>query len=76
LRGVSSVSTRGQVFEDQAADAALVAALRTHLDPGIDVRYLDADINDPAFARAMAETLHQHYQTWQEQSVKHVGRAG
>jgi len=64
LRGVSSVSTRGQAFEDQTADAALVASLRKHLDPAIDARYLDADINDPGFARAMADALHAHCQTW------------
>jgi len=61
LRGVSSVSTRGQVFEDHAADAALVDALREHLDPAVDARYVDADVNDPSFARAMADTLHKHY---------------
>ena len=59
LGGVSAISTRGQVFDDPAADAALIEALREHLDPGIDVRYIDADVNDPAFARAMADRLHE-----------------
>lgn len=65
LRGVSSVSTAGQVFADEAADAALVAALRADLDPAIDARYLEADVNDPDFAREMAETLHGHVRSWQ-----------
>ena len=62
LRGVSSVSTDGQVFEDREADTALVDALRQHLDPAVDARYVDADVNDPTFARAMADTLHEHVQ--------------
>ena len=55
LRGVSAISVPGGVFADPAADAALVAALREHLDPRIDARYVDTDVNDPAFARAMAQ---------------------
>lgn len=73
LRGVSSIAGEGQVFFDPAADAALIDALRTTLRPDIDVREMDTDINDPAFGRAMAETLHQHYHAWtgsrQEMSV-------
>ena len=64
LRGVSSVSTHGQIFEDEAADAALVAALRADLDPAIDARAMDTDINNTDFAYAMADTLHAHVQTW------------
>lgn len=62
LRGVSMIATEGQPFYDPAADAALVEALRANLDPTIDARYLETDINDPAFATAMADTLHAHYQ--------------
>ncbi len=64
LGGVSLIDTEGQVFWDPGADRALFDALRETLDPGVDVRELDTDVNDPAFARAMADTLHQHYQAW------------
>ena len=36
-----------------------MAALREELDPSVDLRELDTDINDPAFATAMAERLHE-----------------
>jgi uncharacterized protein (UPF0261 family) len=64
LQGVSLIDTEGQVFWDPEADRALFDALRETLDPGVDVRELDTDVNDPAFARAMADTLHEHYQAW------------
>jgi uncharacterized protein (UPF0261 family) len=64
LRGVSLIDSEGQVFWDPDADAALFAALRENLNPDIDVRELDMNVNDPAFAREMAETLHEHYQAW------------
>jgi uncharacterized protein (UPF0261 family) len=75
LRGVSAISIPGGVFADPEADAALVGALRENLDPGIDARYLDTDVNDPAFARAMADTLHAHYQTWRSSHAT-AGAAG
>lgn len=59
LRGVSSIAVEGQVFHDPEADAALVAGIRAHLDSAVEVRELDTDINDPAFAAAMAEALHE-----------------
>jgi uncharacterized protein (UPF0261 family) len=74
LRGVSAISTPGGVFADPEADAALVAALREHLDPRVDARYLDTDVNDPAFARAMADTLHAHYQAWSPSRATAGGR--
>ncbi len=58
LGGVSLIDTAGQVFHDPAADDALFQALRQHLESQVSVRELDTDINDPAFAIAMAETLH------------------
>ena len=64
LRGVSSIATAGQVFHDPAADEALVSAIREHLDDHIEVRVIDTDINDPAFALAMADTLHRYYVEW------------
>jgi uncharacterized protein (UPF0261 family) len=64
LEGVSLIDTEGQVFQDPAADAALFEALRENLDDGVEVRELETDINDPEFARAMAERLHELYTTW------------
>jgi uncharacterized protein (UPF0261 family) len=61
LRGISLIAVEGQVFHDPDADEALLAALREDLDDSVDVRELDTDINDPAFAEAMAERLHELY---------------
>jgi uncharacterized protein (UPF0261 family) len=59
LRGVSMIAVEGQPFHDPAADEALLSTLREELDPSVDVREVDTDINDPAFAVAMAERLHE-----------------
>jgi uncharacterized protein (UPF0261 family) len=59
LGGVSGIATPGGPFRDAEADRALVVALREHLAPSVEVRELDADINDPAFAEAMADRLHE-----------------
>jgi uncharacterized protein (UPF0261 family) len=59
LRGVSLIATEGQVFYDPAADEALLTALRENLGPNVEVHELDLDINDPEFALAMADRLHQ-----------------
>ncbi len=64
LCGVSSVSVVGQPFYDPDADEALFDALRTNLDPGVDVRFVDADLNDAAFAVQMADTFDAHYRSW------------
>jgi uncharacterized protein (UPF0261 family) len=64
LKGVSLIATEGQVFYDPIADEALFGALREHLDPEVDVRELDLDINDPAFAQAMADRLDALYKAW------------
>jgi uncharacterized protein (UPF0261 family) len=64
LRGVSAISTEGQVFHDPAADEALFGALREHLEPEVEVREVDTDINDPGLARAMAERLDELYRAW------------
>jgi uncharacterized protein (UPF0261 family) len=58
LRGVSAIATAGQPFHDPEADEALFGALREHLEPSVDLRELDTDINDPAFADALAKRLH------------------
>jgi uncharacterized protein (UPF0261 family) len=60
LRGVSAIDVDGQPFRDAGADEALFAALREGVDPGkVEVHEVDADVNDPAFARAMADRLHE-----------------
>jgi uncharacterized protein (UPF0261 family) len=64
LRGMSLIATEGQVFHDRAADEALIGALREHLDADVDARELELDINDPEFARAMADHLDALYRAW------------
>ena len=64
LKGVSLIATEGQVFHDPAADEALFGALRDHLDPDVDLQELDLDVNDPEFARAMADRLDALYRSW------------
>jgi len=59
LRGVSMIATEGQAFHDPAADEALFGALRENLAPNVEVHELDTDVNDPGFAEAMANRLHE-----------------
>jgi uncharacterized protein (UPF0261 family) len=56
-RAISVISAPGQPFHDPAADAALFAAIRSHLRKDIAVIEMDAAINDAAFAEACAKTL-------------------
>jgi uncharacterized protein (UPF0261 family) len=58
LRGVSVIAVEGQPFYDPAADEALLAGLQETIGRNVEVHELDTDINDPAFADAMAERLH------------------
>jgi uncharacterized protein (UPF0261 family) len=67
LKGVSQIAVQGQPFRDLEADWALVTAIREHLAPTVELRELDTDINDPQFALAMADRLHEHYQRWKAQ---------
>jgi uncharacterized protein (UPF0261 family) len=60
LRGTSSYAVPGAVFHDPEADEALAHAVRLHIDRGVELIEMDTDINDPAFAKAMAEKLDQH----------------
>jgi len=53
------IAVEGQPFHDADADAALLAGLRETLAPSVEVHELDLDINDPAFAVAMADRLHE-----------------
>ncbi|WP_041795194.1 Tm-1-like ATP-binding domain-containing protein [Modestobacter italicus] len=57
LRGVSAISGEGGPFADPEADAALLAGLRETLAPSVEVHEVDTDVNDPAFAVAMAARL-------------------
>ncbi|MGE5273170.1 MAG: Tm-1-like ATP-binding domain-containing protein [Verrucomicrobiota bacterium] len=59
LEGVSMIATEGGPFHDAAADEALFAALRGGLGPNVELHELDLDVNDPAFADAMADRLHE-----------------
>jgi uncharacterized protein (UPF0261 family) len=62
-RGVSALDADGQMFFDAAADAACRDALAAELRAaGQVVHRIDAHLNDPAFARAMADRLHQMIQ--------------
>jgi uncharacterized protein (UPF0261 family) len=55
--GLSALSLPGAVFHDPEADAALFEALEAELEPRVEVVRLEADINDPTVAVAMAERL-------------------
>ncbi len=56
-KGFSSLSVEGADLFDPAADSAFTEALKGALDPSIALAEVDADINDPAFARAIAAVL-------------------
>jgi uncharacterized protein (UPF0261 family) len=62
LRGISMIATEGQPFHDAAADEALFGAVRENLTPNVELHELDTDINDPEFALAMANRLHEMLQ--------------
>jgi uncharacterized protein (UPF0261 family) len=57
LGGVSLIDAPGQPFHDADADAALFAALREGAGLNVELVELDCNINDDAFADAMAEKL-------------------
>jgi uncharacterized protein (UPF0261 family) len=59
LRGVSMIAVDGQPFHDPEADGALLEGLRETLAPTVEVHEADADVNDAAFATAMADRLHE-----------------
>jgi uncharacterized protein (UPF0261 family) len=57
LRGVSLIDVEGAPFYDSAADRALFLALRNGAQcPVLEV---DADINDPSFAKEAVRLLHE-----------------
>jgi uncharacterized protein (UPF0261 family) len=57
LRGGSVIGAPGGPFHDPDADAALYSALKTGLRKDLQVKALDCNVNDPAFADACAQTL-------------------
>jgi uncharacterized protein (UPF0261 family) len=57
LRGVSMIDAEGQPFHDPAADRALFDSLRSTLGENVTVKEIDAHINDPEFAHALAAEL-------------------
>ncbi|MER6497987.1 Tm-1-like ATP-binding domain-containing protein [Streptomyces sp. NPDC001455] len=60
LGGVSAVDAPGGPFRDPEADAAGLSSLRTALKgSAVELREVDAHLNDPAFAVAAADRLHQ-----------------
>jgi uncharacterized protein (UPF0261 family) len=59
LKGVSMIATEGGPFYDPAADEALFEALRDGLAANVEVHEVEADVNDPAFADAMADRLNE-----------------
>lgn len=60
LGGVSALDVEGQPFRDPAADEALFDALREVIDhERVEVHEREEDINDPRFAHAMADRLHE-----------------
>ncbi len=62
--GVSMIDVPGAPFHDPAADAALIRELKAGLRPDVDMVEMATDINDPAFARAMADRLDELYREW------------
>ena len=59
LGGISMIAGPGQPFHDAAADEALVSGLRETLEPAVEVHERSEEINDPGFATAMADRLHE-----------------
>jgi len=57
LKGVSMLDSPGGQFWDPAADQACYDVIKQTLRPGIPVYELDHNINDPAFADQVADTL-------------------
>lgn len=57
LQGVSMLDAPGKDFWWPEADEALFSAIKRHVRPDIPLHELDLNINDPAFAEAVAAGL-------------------
>jgi uncharacterized protein (UPF0261 family) len=60
LRGVSAIDAEDGPFHDPAADEALFGALREGVGGNVELHEVDANINDPEFARAMVDKLDEY----------------
>ncbi len=76
LDGVSAIDRPGAPFHDPAADAALIRELKDGLRPEVEVVEMATDINDPAFATAMARRLDELYRAWAAREMQAVTSAG
>jgi uncharacterized protein (UPF0261 family) len=54
IRGFSSLDCQGKIFYDPIADQAFIDSLKNCLKEAIDVKEIDAHINDDEFANAVA----------------------
>ena len=61
--GVSMIDAPGQPFHDPQADTALFETLKANLREDIEVIEIPVNINDPTFATAMADRLHELIQS-------------
>ncbi|WP_424768169.1 Tm-1-like ATP-binding domain-containing protein [Paenibacillus sp. sgz302251] len=59
LKGVSSIATENEVFYNPEADQALFEIFMQTLKTHIQVVVMDTDINDPFFAEAAANKMHE-----------------
>ncbi|SMG46867.1 Tm-1-like ATP-binding domain-containing protein [Arenibacter troitsensis] len=57
LKGISQVDSKGGIFFDPEADAALFGAIRESADGHVSVMEVEAHINDDTFAKALVERL-------------------
>jgi uncharacterized protein (UPF0261 family) len=70
--GISMIATEGGPFHDPAADDALLSAIKSTLDGGVELREYDCDINAPEFALAIADRLHEMYVEWGAKKTSEV----
>ena len=59
LGGVSMIDVAGQPFHDPEADEALVAGLKETIGDAVEVQERPENVNDPSFATALADRLHE-----------------
>jgi len=64
LKGWSENGRAGGPLHDPEADAALVAALESKLEPRVKLMKLDANINDQIFAASTAAVMHHLMEQW------------
>lgn len=72
-KGLSMLSTTGEVFHDSAADEALIFALKAGLEDSIEIIEMDTDINDASFAIAMARRMDELHRAWRNEQGRGSG---